>query len=116
MIIRKLVSIISVLVILGGISIVLHTILSAPSGVEIYWQQLVIFSLPAFVVVLLLLINFKITGSTYQWLLLTVIIALGVLSFFASVVRITSAISLLAFLSLFIVDRKRNEIKNVTNK
>lgn len=105
--IRKLITIMSIIVLLGGIVIVLYDFLTLPSGAYIDWQFLLAFSLPAFVVVLLLLINLKIKGSTYQLLLIAAILALGIFSIFEPVARITSAISLIAFIPMFLVDRQR---------
>jgi hypothetical protein len=90
----------------------LTTFLSFPPGAEIAWQGLLGVTLPAFVVVLLLLINFKITGPTYQGLLIAAVIALGILSIFELVSWFTSAIALIAFIPMYLIDRRRNPDRN----
>ena len=104
--IRQLITILSIIVLLGAVVIALHSFLTAPSGAVIMWQPILSRSLPALVVTSLLLINFKITGSTYQLLLIAAALVLGIFSIFEPAARITSIISLIAFIPMFLVDRQ----------
>ncbi len=104
--IHKIITILSIIVLLGGIAIILFEIVAAQPGDVISWQPTLNFLLPVLMVVLLLLVNFKITGATYQRLLLAVVFVLGIYSVVSTFV-VPFAISLLAFIPMYLIDRRR---------
>jgi hypothetical protein len=106
--IRKLIAILCILVFLGAGLMLLTTLLSSPPGAEIAWQGLLGATLPAFVVVLLLLINFKITGPTYQKLLIAAVLGLGILSIFGLTAWFSLAVALVAIIPMYLIDRRRS--------
>jgi len=104
---RKLITYLSILFLLGGMLVVLFTVLTASSGSIIYLQPTLVFSIPAFVVILFLLVNFKIKGQMYQRLLIAAVLVLGIFSIFEPGARIPSAISLIAVVPMYLLDRQR---------
>jgi len=105
--IRKLITYMSIIVLFGGIIIILYDVITALPGAVINLQPILVFGLPALMVILLLLINFKIKSSTYQWLLIASVLVLGIFSIFEPVALIPSAISLIAFIPMFLINRQR---------
>jgi hypothetical protein len=103
---RKIITILSIIFLFGGIIIILFDTVTAQPGYVISWQPLLNSSLPAFVIVILLLLNFKITGSTYLWLLITAVLILGIYSIVSTFV-VPFAISLIAFIPMYFVNRQR---------
>ncbi len=103
---RRIIFILCVIALLGGSFIILLNVLNSEPGTFIILQSTLVFSLPALIVVLLLLLNFKITGLAFQRILIASVIGLGVYSLVTSTV-VPFAISLFAFIPLYLIDRQR---------
>ncbi len=99
---RKLVTAISIIFLLIATIVVIF-----PLGTNMFLSQTLSFMFPAFLVVVILIINYKISGPLYRWLLIAAVLVLGIISIFESTARVTSIISLVAFIPMFFVDLKR---------
>jgi hypothetical protein len=109
---RKLVTAVSIAILCLGAGVVFNAFRSAPPNAVLYWQPLIPFTLPAFVLVLLLLLSFRLSGKTYQALLLGAAGVLVILLGSVPVARIPSALSLLVLPVLYLSNRQRSQTKN----
>ena len=105
--IRKLVAVAALAVLLGAAAIVAHAVWALAPGEWLDWAPLLEFSLPAVVLTGLLVINLRLTGAPFRWLLLAAALALLALSLFAPPAIPPSALSLPMLAVLYWLDSRR---------
>ena len=107
MLIRKIVTAAAVLAVIIFMALMLRFFLTGQPQSILYWWSVLGFSLPAFVLVGLLLLSFRWTGRRYLWLLLVSAAALVLLALISPPARLTSPVALLMLAILYLSDRGR---------
>jgi hypothetical protein len=113
--IRKLINLLAIFVVLGLSLIELHAYLTLPQGSYMMWDQVWVFDIPLYGIVLLLLTNNKLSGRSFAWILMAAAISLGLYAYFEGAVLITG-ITLFALIGLFFANRQIKSNKIVSSQ